>query len=171
MGSVGVARFVFSTGSHSGILVTTAQKKTTPPLLFPTSVPFLTHVNFSRVFLRFYHSQGIWTKHPSWNKKCKKNLSWTVSIFSHVFFTNFQGKKKPGALLPQLWLRPPIPKNTHRGNFAVQRLGKRKAPCQIWLSQKCLTVRQWAVFWTLVLLMGNIMGKKPLVVLFWWSQE
>ena len=111
MGSVGVARFVFSTGSHSGILVTShnGPKKTTPPLLFPTSVPFLTHVNFSRVFLRFYHSQGIRTNiHPETTRA--KSFFHEPFLFSAMLFLQISREKKPGALLPQLWLRPPIPK-------------------------------------------------------------
>jgi hypothetical protein len=83
-------------------------EKTTPPLLFPTSVPFLTHVNFSRVFLRFYHSQGIRTNiHPE--TKNAKSFFHEPFLFSAMFVCKFPGKK-PGALLPQLWLRPPIPK-------------------------------------------------------------
>ena len=119
-------------------------KKTTPPLLFPTSVPFLTHVNFSRVFLRFYHSQGIRTNiHPE--TKSAKSFFHEPFLFSAMFVCKFPGKKTWRPVAATL-AQTSHPKNTHRGNFAVQRLGKRKAPCQMWLSQKCLTVRPWAVF-------------------------
>ena len=119
-------------------------EKTTPPLLFPTSVPFLTHVNFSRVFLRFYHSQGIRTNiHPE--TKSAKSFFHEPFLFSAMFVCKFPGKKTWRPVAATL-AQTSHPKNTHRGNFAVQRLGKRKAPCQMWLSQKCLTVRPWAVF-------------------------
>jgi hypothetical protein len=83
-------------------------KKNTPPLLFPTSVPFLTHVNFSRVFYDFTIPRE--SEQTSILKQKMQKVSFMNRFyFQPCFFTNFQGKK-PGALLPQLWLRPPIPK-------------------------------------------------------------
>ena len=119
-------------------------KKNTPPLLFPTSVPFLTHVNFSRVFYDFTIPRE--SEQTSILKQKVQKVSFMNRFyFQPCFFANFQGKK-PGALLPQLWLRPPIPKTLTAETLRCSALVNERLPVKYGCPKKCLTVRQWAVF-------------------------